>query len=60
MAAEHPVETSDRQDPEVEVEQQEPEESGAAEPVEQSQTRIKEPEQQPPQSESDKAARTEQ
>ena len=33
VAVDHPVDTSDRQDPEAEGEQQESEESGAGEPV---------------------------
>ena len=54
------MDTSDRQDPEAEGEQQESEERGAGEPVQQEQTRVEEPEQQPPQPESDKAVGTEQ
>ena len=65
VVADHPIDTSDidtgyKKDPEAKEEQQEPEVSRAGELVQQEQTRVKEPEQQPPQPESDKAAGTEQ
>ena len=59
VAADHPVDTSDKQNTEVQVEQQESKKSVAGEPVHQEQMRVEESGQ-PLQPESDKAVGTEQ
>ena len=65
MTATQPVDTNERdtgdgQEPGTEEEQREPEGSREEEPVKQEQTRVDEPEQQPPRPEADKEAAIEQ